>query len=145
MCNVTPTCMDIVSFIKHLILECFLINSVVSTLSTKDNLGMWGKSILQSCGWCGNWANMAHVLSGCPLALDQGLYIWRHDSVLFQVEKFTSQTLDSDVEILCDAGDRPWIISPDIVATSDRPYLVIVYMKSENCHYLQVNCHMKTM
>ncbi len=42
---------------------------------------------------------MAHVLSGCPMALDQGRYTWRHDNVLNQVERFISQTIDSDVEI----------------------------------------------
>ncbi len=59
---------------------------------------------------------MAHVLSGCPVALDQGRYTWRLDSVLSQVAKFISQTIDSDVKIYCDACDRPWTIPIDIVA-----------------------------
>ncbi len=99
---------------------------MVNTLPTNDNLARWGKSISQSCDRCGNWENMAHVLSGCPVALDQGRHTWRHDSVLSPVEKFINQTIDSDGEIYCVASGGPWTILPDIVATSDRPDLEIV-------------------
>ncbi len=68
---------------------------------------------------------MALVLSGCPAALDQDRYTLSHDSVLSQVEKFISQTIG----IYCDAGGRPRTIPPDIVATSERPDLVIVIRK----------------
>ncbi len=74
---------------------------------------------------------MAHVLSGCPLALDQGHYTWRHDSVLSQVEKFINQTIDSDVEIYYHAIGRHWTIPLDIVATSDIPDSVIVKQKAK--------------
>ncbi len=60
--------------------------------------------------------NMAHVLLGWHVALDQGRYTWRYDS---------------DVEIYCDAGGRPWTIPPDIVAASDKPELVIVKRKAK--------------
>ncbi len=43
---------------------------------------------------------MAHVLPGCPEALKQGCYTWTHDSVLSQVEKFISQTIDSGVKYI---------------------------------------------
>ncbi len=65
------------------------------------------------------------------MALNQGRYTWRHDSVLIQVEKFISQTINSNVEIYCDAGGRLWTIPPDIVAASDKPDLVIVKRKAK--------------
>ncbi len=42
--------------------------------------------------------------------------------LILQVEKFISQTIDSDVEIYCDASNKLWTIPPDIVAIADRPY-----------------------
>ncbi len=71
----------------------FLINSPVNTVPTTDNLVRWGKYIAQSCDQCGNWENMADVLLGCPVALDQGHFTWRHHSVLSQVERFINQTI----------------------------------------------------
>ncbi len=59
------------------------------------------------------------------LFIDQSRYTWRHHSILSQVEKFISQTIYSDVDIYCDIGGRPWAIPPDIVATSDKPDLVM--------------------
>ncbi len=69
---------------------------------------------------------MAHVLLGRPVVLDQVSYAWMHNSILSQVEKFISQSIDSDVDIYCDAGGRPSTIPPDSVATSDKLDLVIV-------------------
>ncbi len=34
------------------------------------------------CGLCGGKGTMAHILSGCKIALTQGRYRWRHDKVL---------------------------------------------------------------
>ena len=54
----------------------FMVNAALNTLPTKDNLARWGKVISQACDRCGNRETMAHVLSGCPTALDQGRYTW---------------------------------------------------------------------
>ena len=104
----------------------FLINSTLNTLPTRDNLTRWGKTISAACDRCGNRETMHHVLSGCPTSLDQGRYTWRHDSVLNRIQEIVSKTQDSNVEVFCDAGGRPWTIPPDILPTSDRPDLVIL-------------------
>ncbi len=111
----------------------FLINSVLNTLPTKDNLRRWGKVLSEACGLCGNRETLGHVLSGCPVALEQNRYTWRHDSILHQLAEFikTHYDLDSDTEIYCDAGGRPWTIPPDVLVTSDRPDLVIISRKNK--------------
>ncbi len=48
-----------------------------------------------------------------------------------QVREFICQTINSDVEIYYDAGSRPRIIPPDIVATSNRPDLAIIKRKAK--------------
>ncbi len=58
--------------------------------------------------------------------LDQGRYTWRHDSVLNKIVEFVNKCDSSQIVINSDLGDKPWTIPPDILATSDRPDLVII-------------------
>ena len=68
---------------------------------------------------------MSHVLAGCPVALQQGHYTWRHDSVLNKIASFIKSD-DSSVSVFCDANPRPWTIPPDILPTSCWPDLVVI-------------------
>ena len=63
----------------------FAINAGINTLPTMDNLKRWGKRTNDRCPFCGNIQTLLHVLSGCSVALDQGRYTWRHDSVLLSI------------------------------------------------------------
>ena len=63
----------------------FAINAGINTLPTFDNLKRWGKRVCDRCPFCGNIQTLAHVLSNCSVALDQGRLTWRHDSVLFTI------------------------------------------------------------
>ncbi len=111
----------------------FLMNSILNTLPTKDNLRRWGKVLSESCDLCGNRETLGHVLSGCPVALEQNRYTWRHDSILNQIAQYMKTNCDpeSDTDIYCDAGGRAWTIPPDVLITSDRPDLVILSRKSK--------------
>ena len=60
----------------------FAINAGLNTLPSLDNLKRWGKRVSDRCPFCGNTQTLLHILSNCPVALDQGLYDWRHNSVL---------------------------------------------------------------
>ena len=62
----------------------FLLNSTHNVLPTADNLKRWGKAIVDmKCALCGfNNPTLKHTLNGCPMALKQGRYTWRHDSIL---------------------------------------------------------------
>ena len=47
------------------------------------NLRRWKIQCGAKCSLCGNSRpTVAHVLNGCPMALEQGHYTWHHDCVL---------------------------------------------------------------
>ncbi|CAC5381746.1 unnamed protein product [Mytilus coruscus] len=60
----------------------FMLRSVYDTLPSPSNLHQWGLIEEPSCKLCGERGIMAHILSGCKVALTQGRYRWRHDKVL---------------------------------------------------------------
>ncbi|XP_078583820.1 uncharacterized protein LOC144866333 [Branchiostoma floridae x Branchiostoma japonicum] len=60
----------------------FLLRSVYDTLPSPANLHRWGLIEDPACKLCGGRGTMAHILSGCKVALTQGRYRWRHDKVL---------------------------------------------------------------
>ncbi len=60
----------------------FLLRAVYDTLPTPVNLHRWGTREDPLCRLCGGKGTMAHILSGCKIALTQGRYRWRHDKVL---------------------------------------------------------------
>ena len=62
----------------------FLIKSVYDVLPTPANKNRWFKTE-ERCLLCGKEATLAHILSGCSVALSQGRYKWRHDKVLKEV------------------------------------------------------------
>lgn len=74
----------------------FAINSQCLSLPSEDNLRRWGKARVDSrclleedngevCGQ--TFPTAAHVLTGCKVALAQGRYKWRHDSVLLVLKQ----------------------------------------------------------
>ena len=62
----------------------FLVKSVYDLLPTPENRNRWF-STDDGCQLCGGIGSMAHILSGCPTALGQGRYRWRHDQVLKEI------------------------------------------------------------
>ena len=62
----------------------FLVKSVYDLLPTPENRNRWF-STEERCQLCGGVGSMAHILSGCPTALGQGRYRWRHDQVLKEI------------------------------------------------------------
>ena len=58
-----------------------MVKSVYDILPTPANKSKWFKSD-DKCLLCGNDGNLAHILSGCKVALSQGRYKWRHDKIL---------------------------------------------------------------
>ena len=62
----------------------FLLSSTHNVLPTSDNLRRWGKTVVDlKCCLCGfSNPTLKHILNGCSMALKQGRYTWRHDSIL---------------------------------------------------------------
>ena len=59
----------------------FLVKAVYDLLPTPSNKNQWFGSE-ETCKLCGGNGTLAHILSGCKVALAQGRYKWRHDEVL---------------------------------------------------------------
>ena len=74
----------------------FLINSTHNILSTPDNLKRWGKTIVDiKCSLCGSaGTTLKHILNGCPMALNQGRFTWRHDNILQYLVKELQPKID---------------------------------------------------
>ena len=56
----------------------FLVKSVYDLLPTPENKNRWFGTE-EVCHLCGGKGTLAHILSGCLVALSQGRYTWRHE------------------------------------------------------------------
>jgi hypothetical protein len=70
----------------------FLLRSVTDLLPTPRNIKIWGGAEDSSCNQCGAvFCTLNHILTGCPKALAEGRYRWRHDKVLMEIVKWVEQ------------------------------------------------------
>ena len=104
----------------------FILNSTICTLPTKSNLVLWGRSKSDKCVNCGWRETTNHVLSSCPVALEQGRYTYRHNKVLQVITSQLDQNrfrFYSDIQGQTVGGGT---IPPDILVTSEKPDIVII-------------------
>jgi len=107
----------------------FILNSSLNSLPTMDNLKRWGKKLSNQCQLCRMPDYLSHTLAGCKVALEQGRYSFRHDSVLHVLHKLSINltTESSGIEIYTDLqNNMAPTIPPEILPTAQRPDLVIV-------------------
>jgi hypothetical protein len=65
----------------------FVLNSLINSVRTPDMLRLWNYKRTAECPLCfAPLCTLHHELVGCPIALHQGRYSWRHDSVLANIE-----------------------------------------------------------
>ena len=119
----------------------FLLRAASNTLPTPLNLKHWRFRVDGSCPLCTSPSpTTLHILNGCPLALSQGRYTWRHDSVLVKLLSTIKMLLSPEDRIYGDlssfrASDNPLAtVPPEIVVTSARPDMVVV----RNCEILLI-------
>ena len=89
----------------------FAMNAGLNTLPTFDNLRRWGKRVCDRCPFCGNIQTLVHTLSNCLVALDQGRFTWRHDSVLSSIIHVLRSSLAPDMVFFsryCWASSSSW-------------------------------------
>ena len=61
----------------------FILLTASDTLPTSVNLKCWHIRCGAKCTLCGHsQLTTAHILDGCPVALSQGRFTYRHDNVL---------------------------------------------------------------
>ena len=66
----------------------WLANAIGDTLPTGHNLCLWQKTQLGQCRLCGHpKATLLHILNNCPVALQQGRYEWRHNTILHHMAR----------------------------------------------------------
>ena len=125
-------------------LRSFTAKSGTLTLATRDNLSRWGYTTNDKCSHCCQRETALHVLNGCTVALNQGRYTWRHDSILSHLAISISSRIDSAVwefyadlpkfsysahatlpyELLNYTASSRW--RPDMVAVNRRTVFVVL-------------------
>ena len=86
---------------KHLLvtsprLTSFVLGATFDTLPSPTNLKRWHITTEPNCSLCSvKICTTAHVLSGCKVALTQGKYTFRHDSILIVLHNSFSKFLSS--------------------------------------------------
>ena len=114
----------------------FMINSFLDTLPTKNNLSRWGKNMSTNCLLCSKKETLRHVLNHCQVMLDQGRYTWRHNSVLRIIHDTFKEIADPSWTLYCDLTGTTKVagttIPPDILATQQRPDLVLLNRTSKS-------------
>ena len=122
----------------------FAMNAGLNTLPSFDNLKRWGKRVNDRCPFCGNIQTLLHILSNCSVALDQGRYTWRHNSVLNTVIKLISPFLDPSYRLYSDLpgfeAPHSVTIPPDILVTNLRPDLFLVSESTRKAIVFELTC-----
>ena len=73
-----------------------------------------------------------HILSSCHVALNQGRYTWRHDSVLSHIFYSLARLFPPDYMLFADLDfqraedSSPATIPPSVLSTPLRPDLVVI-------------------
>ena len=122
----------------------FAINAGLNTLPTFDNLKRWGKRVNDRCTFCGNIQTLAHILSNCNVALDQGCLTWRHNSVLSNIIALIRPHLVSGMHLFSDLpgflAPGGGSIPPNILVTNLRPDIFIINETSRQAVVFELTC-----
>ena len=122
----------------------FAINAGINTLPSLDNLKRWGKRVNDRCAFCGNIETLAHVLSNCSSALNQGRFTWRHNSVLRSVIDLVQPHLKEGMILHADLPDfqapHGGTIPPHILVTALKPDIFIYNQLSEEVVVFELTC-----
>ena len=112
----------------------FLLRAGSDTLPSPMNLHRWRLRVSPACPLCHQSpCTTAHILVGCPHALEDGRYTWRHDSVLMNLFKsilhhlnpLTSPSIYADLPGLRAWDNPPMTIPPSTLITTYRPDIVV--------------------
>lgn len=119
-------------------------NAGLNTLPTFDNLKRWGKRVCDRCPFCGNIQTLAHTPSNCSVALDQGRFTWRHDSVLSAIIHVLRSSLSPDFVFFSDmAGHQAphgGTIPPHVLVTNLRPDIFVLNETSREVVVFELTC-----
>jgi hypothetical protein len=123
----------------------FLLNSIIHTLPTMNNLKLWNKCVSDQCLLCKNRDSTLHTLNGCKVMLDQGRYTYRHDNIVnFIVSKIDTQLYKvySDTHGLQTTNGGT--IPATMTVTALKPDIVIVNEKSKTVEIFELTVPFET-
>ena len=104
----------------------------------------WGKRACDRCPFCGNTQTLLHVLSNCQVALDQGRFTWRHNSVLSNVILLVKSALIPTFRLYSDLpgflAPGGGSIPPHVLVTNLKPDLFIVDDVSRIAVLFELTC-----
>ena len=110
----------------------FTLKNLLNSLATRKNLSKWCITQSSACSFCLQSETLQHIVLSCKYYLEQGRYIWRHDSVL----NLIANTL-SGLQSCSLYADLPAFLSPSLITgDSLRPDLILI---SNNNDYIYLN------
>ena len=116
----------------------------LNTLPSFDNLKRWGKRVSDRCPFCGNTQTLLHILSNCQVALNQGRYTWRHNSVLANVIHLIRPNLVQGLELFSDLpgflAPGGGSIPPHVLVTSQKPDIFIFNESTREAIVFELTC-----
>ena len=91
-----------------------------------------------------NTQTLLHVLSNCRVALDQGRYTWRHNSVLATIIRLIRPLLANGFELFSDLpgymAPGGGSIPPNVLVTNLRPDIFIINETSREVIVFELTC-----
>ena len=122
----------------------FAINAGLNTLPSFDNLKRWGKRVNDRCPFCGNVQTLAHILSNCNVALEQGRLTWRHNNVLSNIINYIRPNLAEGFSLFSDLpgflAPNGGSIPPHVLVTNLRPDIFIFNMTTRVAIVFELTC-----
>ena len=111
----------------------FLLQAGCDTLPNPMNLARWNIIVSTVCSFCrSSQPTTNHILTGCSIALDEGRYTCRHDSVLQVFFHGLQKNLSSCYKLYANlpghlASTSPLSTVPSsLSSTSSRPDIVLI-------------------
>ena len=87
---------------------------------------------------------LAHILSNCSVALEQGRFTWRHDSVLSTIIAFINSKLRPGFSLYSDLSGfqspNGGVIPPHLIVTALRPDIFLVNENSREIILCELTC-----
>ena len=117
----------------------FVRRALTYSLPNNSNLHRWGKIEAASCDLCSERQTQRHMLSNCSVAVEEGRYTWRHDSILYTMLRYLSQLSSYGFKIYGDLQDYR---CPSELFQSFRPDIVIT--KNDTIYVIELICCFET-
>ena len=103
-----------------------------------------GKRVNDRCSFCGNIETLAHILSNCSIALTQGRYTWRHNSVLTSIIDLVKPHLKDGLILYSDMpgyqAPHGGTIPPHVLVTALKPDNFIFNEQNQEVFVFELTC-----